>query len=166
MGKSALRYGAAKCTGVRICKHMASLQQREAGAGVLEPRNRRSSLPLWIFNHKSFVVIAPVAPSIAGFADLKCWSAEKMKRNTLLSRWPATPPQFQLLTTPSSYRSSSPTAFHHSHPGHVCLVQMFTLACFTLHLYNSNILFLQPASGCLMLAVATSRLTALFSLYS
>jgi len=64
-----------------------------------------------------------------------------MLQNTILPmpRWPATTLLSQSLTALSSHRASSQTAFYHSHPEHVPVVQMFNIDRITLHLRFSNI---------------------------
>jgi hypothetical protein len=89
-----------------------------------------------------------------------------MLQTTLLPQRPATPPNRELLTGPSSHRSNSPTAFHHTHLEHVRVVQMFTLVCLALHPYFSSILCLEHDSEPLMLTAPTSHFTALLTLYS
>lgn len=132
------------------------------GAGIPQ---RRSSLPR-ASSTTRLVVITPVARSIAGFVCIWIQVPKKMLQSTHLPWWPATPPPSELLTAPSGHRSSSQTAFHHSHPEHMRVVQMVTLACLPLHPYDSNILFLGPDSNRLMLTASSSHLTALFSIHS
>jgi hypothetical protein len=89
-----------------------------------------------------------------------------MLQKTFAPQWPATLPQSELLTAPGSHRSSPQKAFHHNHPEHVRIVQMFTLVYITLHPYYSNILFWEPGSNPLMFPALNSHFAALFNLYS
>ena len=76
-----------------------------------------------------------------GLVLIWAFAAEKMLQNTILPmpRWPATTLLSQSLTALSNHRASLQTAFYHSHPEHVRVVQMFTIDRITLHLRFSNI---------------------------